>query len=157
MIRVFAGIALALGMAGCCGGDPNHKCDFTPPGNMSQDAGSDGPVMCGTQVCDMGQVCCVTKAPLAASCIDPSKFQSLGCEKMDLPCLKPTDCPTGLACCVVLSQDLSGGTVSCLSQVQCVAGTTSFVACDSDTDCPSVRPTCSLFSMTAQGDFKVCE
>jgi len=148
---------LALVIAGCCGGGPNHRCDFTPPPAGGADGGSDGPVMCGTEVCDTSQVCCVTKAPLSASCIDPSKFMALGCEKLALPCLKPTDCPGGLACCVVLTADQTGGTVSCQQELQCLAGATSFVACGSAADCPAVRPTCATLSMTDQGDFKVCE
>jgi len=153
------GLALALGIAGCCnnGGGDNHKCDFTPSGQTSMDAGHDGPVMCGTEVCETTQVCCVTKAPLAASCIDPSRFVSLGCEKMDLPCMMPGDCPMGMACCVVLTPDLQSGTVSCQPQLQCLTGATSFVACSLSTDCPTSRPNCATISMTDKGDFKICE
>src|SRR5262245_12503822 len=28
---VWAICGIVLGVAGCCGGGPNHKCDFTPP------------------------------------------------------------------------------------------------------------------------------
>ena len=111
--------------------------------------------MCGTEICEASKVCCVTKAPLNATCIEPAEFESLHCEKIALPCLKPTDCPGGLACCVTLKPD-GTGTVTCLQEVVCVAGEMTYVACASEADCPSVRPACISIGSTPQGDFKVC-
>lgn len=148
---------IALAIAGCCVGGTNHRCDFTPPNDGATDGGQDGPVLCGTEVCDLSHVCCLTKVPPNASCIDPAKFESLGCEKMALPCFKPADCPDGMACCVVFNQEFTSGTVNCQPQLQCLAGELSFVACGEDVDCPASRPTCVPLQSTPQGDFKICE
>jgi len=141
-------------MAGCCRGGTAHSCDFTPPVESGGDAGTDGPLLCGSEVCEDGKVCCVTKAPLNATCIEPARFEALHCEKIDLPCFQPSDCPRGIACCVSVTADGSG-IVSCRPQSLCGAGMT-YVACASDGDCPSVRPTCTPVSSTPQGEFKVC-
>ena len=148
---------LAAALAGCCGSGkgPGHSCDFTPPTQAGADAGSDGPVLCGSMVCEVPQVCCVTKAPLAADCIDPGEFKARGCEEIALPCFRPADCPAGLTCCLKVNPDLTG-TVSCQAHLLCVSGETTFVACASEADCPPVRPTCEAVSSTPEGDFKVC-
>jgi hypothetical protein len=148
--------ALAALVVGCCRSGSNHSCDFTPPEQAGGDAGTDASLMCGTKICEASQVCCVTKAPLNATCIEPSMFQSLGCEKLALPCFKPTDCPPGIACCAMINAD-GTGTVSCRVQSLCVPSASTYVACASDGDCPAVRPTCTALSSTPQGDFKVCE
>src|SRR5688572_26822152 len=91
-------------LAGCCGSGPTHKCNFSPPPSEMMDGGVDGQLPCGTMFCELPQVCCVKKVPLNAWCVDQSQFEPLGCEKMDLPCLGPSDCPTGLTCCLSWSQ-----------------------------------------------------
>jgi hypothetical protein len=143
---------VALTLAGCCGGGTTHKCDFTPP-NQPNDGGSDGPMLCGTQLCENGQVCCLTKAPPLANCIDPGKFQELGCEKMDLPCFKPLDCPTGLTCCLGL-EDL---TVTCRPQILCPGdGVKTLIACETIQDCPFNAPSCNFLTTVMDMDFNVC-
>ena len=148
--------AILIAVAGCCRDGPTHKCDFTPPAQGGADGGSDAPVMCGTEICEVPKVCCVTKAPLNATCVDLGQFEALRCEKMALPCLKPDECPGGLACCVALKPD-GTGTVTCMQEVLCVAGEMTFVACGSEADCPAVRPACISIGSTPQGDFKVCQ
>jgi len=151
-------VGLALAIASCCRGNSSHSCDLTPPTPDGGDAAADGgPVLCGTEVCDMGTVCCLKKSPPLAGCIDPAIFESFGCEKMPLPCLVPADCPAGMACCLMLDQTRMSGTVSCQPLLPCLGGDSSLVACVSDADCPGVRPTCTAISSTSQGDFKVCE
>jgi hypothetical protein len=147
---------LAAALAGCCSGKgPTHSCDFTPPEQPGADAGSDGPVLCGSMVCEVPRVCCVTKAPLAAACVEPQEFRSRGCEEVALPCFTPADCPAGVACCLNVNPD-GTGTVACQAEVVCLSGSTTYVACASDADCPPVRPTCEAVSSTSQGEFKVC-
>jgi hypothetical protein len=151
VVWVVSGIALAI--AGCCRSGPNHKCDFTSP-TQTSDGGTDGPVLCGTEVCEDGRVCCVTKVPLSASCIVPEDFERLRCEKMDLPCLTPADCPSGLTCCLSIAGET--GTVSCRPQLLCLSEG-SYVACGSDADCPINQPTCNQVSMAPNGEpFRVC-
>jgi hypothetical protein len=151
------GLGLLLALAGCCNSGTNHRCDFTPPGTDAGDGGSDGPTLCGTEVCDPGEVCCLTKAPANAACIQPAQFESLGCEKMPLPCFMPSDCPQGMVCCVVFADNGTGGTVNCQPQLQCAAGELSFVACGSADDCPPNRPNCMAIQPTPKGDFSICE
>jgi hypothetical protein len=150
---------VVLAVAGCCGGGTTHKCDFTPPNESGIDAGSDGPMLCGTQLCENGQVCCLTKAPPLANCIDPAKFQELHCEKMDLPCFRPPDCPMGLTCCLGL-EDL---TVSCRPQILCPGdGVKTVIACETIQDCPFNAPSCNLLTTVPDpktgmdADFNVC-
>ena len=140
---------------GCCRTGANHTCDFTPPGPPAMDGGTDGPLLCGSQVCEDGKVCCVTKVPLNATCIEPAMFQSLHCEKIALPCVKPSDCPGGMACCVRFNPD-GTGLVSCQPQALCIAGENTAIACASAADCPSVWPACATISEPPQPDFKIC-
>jgi hypothetical protein len=156
-LTLMAGIALAIG--GCCRGSSTHSCEFAEPNPDAGDGGSDaGPAVCGTEVCDMGTVCCVTKSPPLAQCIDPARFDSLGCEKANLPCVLPGDCPSGMSCCLVVSPDISSATVSCQQELQCLAGAMSFVTCGSDADCPHARPTCTaLPTTTGQSTYSICE
>src|SRR5678816_301557 len=85
--RVFQTICgIVLFLAGCCRGSTTHKCDFTPPDVPGIDAANDGPLPCGQDICEGGEVCCLKKAPPLAICIPPTEFVKQGCEKMDLPC-----------------------------------------------------------------------
>lgn len=146
MIRMSRGqasfliVALCLaGLAGCCGGSgTSHKCDFTPPGGGMDAGASDAALPCGTAVCDQTQVCCVKKAPAVALCIQPADFLADGCEKLELPCIAPADCPggLGLVCCEVRSPPL----LSCLPAQICPGdGVNTFRTCSVDADCPSHR------------------
>jgi hypothetical protein len=149
-------IMFAIALAGCCGTGPSHKCDFTPPGTTTDAGGSDAGLPCGTKFCTMTQVCCVKKAPLIALCIDPSEFVSAGCEKMDLPCVSPTNCPPGLLCCVELAPDPA---VSCKPMQVCPGdGQNTYIVCDKDSDCPSQRiGSCQAAgSLDDGGTFAVC-
>lgn len=145
---------IALVIAGCCGSGPTHKCDFTPPDQSGIDAGSDGPMLCGTAVCEVPQVCCYKKAPPLALCIDAVNFEPFGCEKMDLPCLGPADCPEGTACCFN-RDDFS---VACKPQILCLGdGRPTFVACTTSMDCPITNPSCNNVGMSMTGDpFNIC-
>src|SRR6185295_11100824 len=95
-----------------------------------QDGGSDGPMLCGTAVCENGEVCCYTKAPASANCIPPSKFVELRCEKLELPCMRPGDCPGGSAvsCCVKILEN-GTGSVTCQPTAACVLGG-GYMACE---------------------------
>lgn len=142
-------------ISGCCGGGgTNHKCDFTPPNQPGNDGGSDGPMLCGTAVCDMGDVCCYKKSPPLALCIHPQDFQSQGCEKQQLPCFTPAECPDGTTCCLGLT-DL---TVSCRAKILCPGyGVDTLIACEDATDCTFASPSCSSIGSAPDGrDFKVC-
>ena len=157
LVCMIAGVA-ALVAAGCCRtSGPTHKCDFTPI-EMPTDGGTDGPMLCGTAVCEVTEVCCYTKAPANATCIPPSRFQELGCEKLDLPCTRPSDCPGGsaVACCVNITLDGSG-TVTCRAKATCVLGG-GYLACENSTECPSDRPACTEITKQPNGDpFNICE
>ena len=144
---------------GCCGSGPSHKCDFTPPDTPGFDGGTDGPMLCGTAVCEGNTVCCYKKAPPLAICISPLDYQKLGCEKMDLPCFTSSDCPGGLNCCLMFSVDGSGsGTVTCRQQLMCPGdGAPTFIACGTNLDCPPTRSNCTFLTSTPKGDFSICE
>jgi hypothetical protein len=154
---IVANVWLALAVAGCCGGGSTHKCDFTPPSSMT-DAGppSDGGTSCGTEICPAAQVCCVTKAPLAALCVDRSEFQSRQCETSDLPCGGPAFCPKAFVCCLTLVQQ--SGTATCKSQDLCVPerGTT-FIVCNTPADCPAPFSTCSQLPADGSARAGVCQ
>ena len=153
-MRLVVSLVVLAGVAGCCGGAPSHKCDFTPPGG-GMDAGSDAPIPCGTTVCDPSQVCCLKKAPAGAACIPPSDFVADGCEKLDLPCIAPADCPNGVVCCVVLNP----GTVTCLPAQVCPGdGVNTYRACSVDTDCPNrVIGSCQpIGSVDDGGTLNIC-
>jgi hypothetical protein len=152
-----AGILLALGfaLAGCCGSGPSHKCNFTPPGG-SKDAATDGPGLpCGTEVCELPKVCCITKVPLLARCIDASRFVSERCEMQDLPCVTPEWCPAGLACCVAFAPTAG---VTCRPASICLMSGENYLACGSDNDCPNQVPgSCvEIGDPTAGQSLRVC-
>jgi hypothetical protein len=133
-----ASIAIAgawMALVGCCGGGPSHKCDFTPPGSQT-DAG-DAAVACGTEVCQLPQVCCLKKIAPFASCIDPKDYVADDCEKMQMdspPCLVPTDCDGGTVCCL----QVTAQTISCQPPPLCPGdGKDTYLTCASDLDCPS--------------------
>jgi hypothetical protein len=157
MSRIFRALTLAAigAVAGCCGSGPTHKCDFTPPPTPGIDGGADGPLACGTQVCDPTQVCCVKKVPLVALCIEPSQFESNGCEKLDLPCTVPADCPSGLVCCVQLAP-VPG--VTCLPPQICPGdGVTTYLACADDSQCPRIGSVCQTIGTGDNGlELRVC-
>jgi hypothetical protein len=151
LILVF--VALAA-VSGCCGGGPSHKCDFTPPANPVNDAGVDGALPCGTQICDSTQVCCVKKVPLVALCIEPQDFVPNGCEKLDLPCLVPADCPAGLTCCVRFAPP----GVTCVPGQLCPAdGSNTFLACNDSSQCPKLGSSCQVIGTGEDGtELKIC-
>jgi hypothetical protein len=152
LVRLLAAVAVIFS-AGCCGGGSgsSHKCDFTEA-PRSHDGGSDAPVPCGMAVCDPPQVCCLKKVPLSANCIDIEDFVDDGCEKADLPCLVPADCPFGLTCCV----DRAKYVVSCRPSMLCQGDSTE-VACSSDNDCPATAPSCQILGQAPDGTtLKTC-
>jgi hypothetical protein len=155
IVGVRAVVLAAMGVvAGCCGSGPTHRCDFTPPTQPARDAGPDGALPCGTQVCASNQVCCIKKVPLVALCIDPSQFVANMCEKLDLPCTVPADCPTGLVCCVQLSP-LPG--VTCLPPQLCPGdGTNTFLACEDASQCPGLGTSCTEVGSFEDTILKVC-
>jgi hypothetical protein len=104
----------------------------------SQDAGSDGPLACGTEVCKDGTVCCLKKVAPFASCVQPADFAYLQCEvppSMQAPCFSPAECDAGQVCC--LNETVAS--IECLSPVMCPGGGQSgtYHACASDLDCPN--------------------
>jgi hypothetical protein len=103
----------------------------------------------------MTEVCCVKKVPLVALCIDPSQFVANGCEKLDLPCTVPADCPAGLVCCVQLAP-LPG--VTCLPPQICPGdGEKNFLACADSAQCPKLGAVCQTIGTADNGlELKVC-
>ena len=153
VVWAIAGVAV-LFVAGCCrSSGPTHKCDFTPI-EPSGDGGSDGPMLCGTAVCEDGDVCCYTKAPAHAACIPPARFGALRCEQLELPCTRPSDCPGGdaVSCCLKLNEDGTGN-VTCQPTTACVLQG-GFRACDTDSQCPSAFPACQQVS--EDPPFSIC-
>ncbi len=72
------------------------------PAYEVKDAGRDAALACGTQMCGRNQVCCMTKTPPFANCIDPKDFVADNCEMFQLqqpPCIVPQDCDAGAVCC----------------------------------------------------------
>ena len=156
--QTICGIVLFL--AGCCRGSTTHKCDFTPPDVPGIDAANDGPLPCGQDICEGGEVCCLKKAPPLAICIPPTEFVKQGCEKMDLPCFKSSECPAGLRCCLMFTGtgDNIGGTVTCRQSLLCPGdGVMTLIACGTNEECPATRPNCTFLTSTAKGPFNVCE
>jgi hypothetical protein len=148
--------AAALLIAGCCGGGPNHKCDFTPPNESAGDGGSDAPMHCGTAVCEPGQACCFRKAPAVALCVDPASFDSLGCETPGVPCFTPADCPADTTCCLNIA-DVNNLIVNCQARLLCPGnGADTRIACGSEADCPLVAPSCNVVGKAMGVDFKIC-
>src|SRR5262245_17052407 len=152
-------VCLALGLvgliAGCCrSSGPTHKCDFTPPDEPGVDGGSDGPMPCGTAICELGQVCCYKKSPPLALCIDPSQYMALGCEMLDLPCFSPKDCPGGgaLSCCVNFTA--AGGEVTCRPPALCLADG-AYIACETEAACPLDQP-CTFLAIAMDKPFSIC-
>jgi hypothetical protein len=145
-----------LWMAACCGSGTTHKCDFTPTDKPGIDASTDGPMLCGTQVCENGQVCCYTKAPPLANCIDPINFEAQHCEKMDLPCFSPMECPLGTNCCLMFTAD-GNGTVTCRPQLLCPGdGVNTYIACSTEADCPINSPSCNYLTTVMDKKFNIC-
>jgi len=148
--------AVALIVGGCCRtSGPAHKCDFTPI-EQANDASTDGPMLCGTAVCEDGDVCCYKKAPAIALCIPPSEFKSQGCETLDLECSRDSECPGGdaVACCVKFAGET--GSVTCRPTIACVAES-GYLACENAAECPSAWPICVQVGETPQGEpFNVC-
>jgi hypothetical protein len=124
-------------LAGCCGGGPSHKCDFTPPTVQMDAGGSDAAMPCGTEVCQAPQVCCLKKIAPFASCIDPADYVADACEMIQMnppPCTRPTDCDGGTVCCLENATE----TISCQPPPLCPGDAThSFLICASDMDCPN--------------------
>jgi hypothetical protein len=131
---VGAVVLLATAVGGCCGGAHSHQCDFTPL--KSQDSGSDGPPLCGSELCTSGQVCCVTKVPVSASCIPPEQFLTDHCEmptSTQASCFVPSDCQTGQVCCL----NYSAASVNCTAPPSCPGNDgNTFILCATDQDCP---------------------
>jgi len=153
-LRTVFGVLLFV--AGCCRGTgPAHKCDFTPPDLPGADGGADGPIACGQEICVEPKVCCALKSPPAAFCVSVENFVTLGCEEIEIPCFKPSDCPDSrLTCCVNLVD--GSGSVSCRPQIACL-GENMYVACSTDDDCPFTNPTCTNFGTAPNGDpFNIC-
>lgn len=140
--RATVAIALLIGavigdLAGCCGTDPSHQCNFTPAPNH-KDAGTrpDALPPCGSMVCSDTQICCVTTMPPNATCIDLDlmKFQQLGCAlPPSLPCMRNDDCPGGTVCCLF---DTIIQKLSCTPPTFCSAALMGYRVCETDMDCP---------------------
>jgi len=146
-------LIVGLGLGGCCKGGPTHKCDFTPPNEPQNDAGTDGPMLCGTAVCEDGKVCCYKKAGPVALCIDRVNFEDEGCEKVALSCFTPEECPAGMTCCL----GLESLTVTCQPPMLCPGdGVNTLRACGSDLDCPFTASTCGVVGQAEGLDLKVC-
>jgi hypothetical protein len=142
--------------AGCCGSGSTHKCDFTPP-DEGKDAGRDAPLACGTQMCGSNQVCCITKTPPFANCIDPKDFNADGCEMFQLeqpPCLVPQDCDGGAVCCFQTNLF----SFSCQKPEGCSGdGTDTRRTCATDRDCPrTTRGTCQLYTQAGGVALNLC-
>ena len=133
----WVGAAAFLALAGCCGSGSTHRCDFTPLDN-GPDAGADGGFPCPDQPCQLPQVCCVTKAPLAARCVNATEFLSDSCEMLSTTapaCLGPEDCAGGTVCCYQATVNV----MSCQTPTVCPGdGTDNYWVCGSDLDCPSM-------------------
>jgi len=88
--------------------------------------------------------------------VDLDKFETLGCEKMDLPCFAPTDCPqgVGVTCCL----QKATLEVTCRAQLLCPGdGVDTYVACVTDADCPAFQPSCVNVGSAPDGrPFNVC-
>jgi hypothetical protein len=120
------------------------------------DGGADGSIPCGTEVCVLPEVCCVKKVPLSAFCIPQEQFIPMGCEKAELPCLGPSDCPLGLACCLSTQGEWS---VSCRPGALCPGDlVTTFLVCSENSDCPSgqINACQTLVQIDDMTDLKVC-
>ena len=147
-------------LSSCCGGVHSHKCDFTS-WMSQQDAGSkDGPMTCGTQVCDKTQVCCLKKIAPYASCIDPADFQTDQCESTQVKanCLIPEDCDGGgQVCCL----DYNAASITCSSPGDCpgdgIGKSGTYLTCATYIDCPAQTPgACMLVQQQGDAGLSLC-
>src|SRR6187402_1353367 len=155
LVWVIAG-AVALIVAGCCRSSGSSNTCGSTLTEEAHDGGTDGPIVCGTAVCENGDVCCYKKSPAIALCIPPSASNSQGCEALDQNCRLPSDCPGGSAvsCCLKVTGEI--GMATCRPTITCIAES-GYVACEAATDCPSLWPTCMQVSEEPNGDpFSVC-
>jgi hypothetical protein len=142
--------------AGCCGSGSTHKCDFSSPYD-GKDAGPDAALACGTKMCGTNQVCCITRTPPFANCIDPKDFLADSCEMFQPqapPCLTPDQCDAGAVCCYQVNLS----SISCQKAAGCSGdGTDTYRTCASDRDCPRSTPgVCTTQGMAAGFTLKVC-
>lgn len=142
--------------AGCCGSGSTHKCDFSRPDD-GKDASPDGPLACGTQMCGTNQVCCITKTPPFANCIDPKDFVADNCEMFQPqqpPCLVPQDCDAGSVCCFQTNLF----SLSCQKPAGCSGdGTDTYRTCATDRDCANPTPgACRLYTQAAGVSLNIC-
>ena len=142
---VAGGVALASAMVssqlpGCCGGSPNHSCNFVETTDAGQDqAASDAALNCPLAPCATGQSCCIdTDSPS-----NPVHCIAVGaaCNGLTGSCRGDQDCPfgEGLHCCGNVD------TLSTQCQSECSGkfetdGTVR--VCASSAECPADRPSC---------------
>ena len=154
LAALLLGIALSAAVTGCCGGASSHKCDFTSL-DSQKDAGSDGPIMCGTAgVCAAPTVCCAQRIAPYFSCVPLADFGPDQCEKpppITPMCTMPTDCDAGSVCCA----EVTAQTVACQPVAVCQAGN-NYIICTTDRDCPIQAPgSCSPFPGTGDAGYGI--
>lgn len=129
LAALLLGLSLAVTVAGCCGGAHSHKCDFTSL-DSQKDAGSDGPMMCGTLTCQQPTVCCLQKIAPYFSCVPLADFTMDNCEKpppVTPSCTVPSDCDAGAVCCL----QYATFSINCQAPTVCT-GPSNYVACATD-------------------------
>ena len=103
LAALLLGLSLAVTVAGCCGGAHSHKCDFTSL-DSQKDAGSDGPMMCGTL--DLPAAHGLLRSRRLRRTSAASRWQTspwTNCEKpppVTPSCTVPSDCDAGAVCCL---------------------------------------------------------
>jgi hypothetical protein len=134
-------VTLSGAIAGCCGGAHSHKCDFSPL-DSPKDGGKDGPMMCGTLICQPPTVCCAQKIAPYFSCVPLEDFATDNCElppSMAPACLGSTDCDGGAVCCLQTQAAPPVPPLSCQPPGIC-QGPNTYVTCTTDLDCPNQVP-----------------
>jgi hypothetical protein len=125
-----------------------------------QDAGSDAPQTCGTEVCMGGTVCCLKKIAPFASCIPPEDFGVDQCESMMVKasCITPADCDAGQVCCL----DENAPSINCLAPGMCpgdgigTGRSGTYLTCATYRDCPTQAPGLCTPVPGTDGGLNVC-
>jgi hypothetical protein len=104
------------------------------------DSGTTAGVMCGTDVCDATEECCITRGA-GGMMISQSCTAAGACMGAALACDGPEDCMTGEACCGSFIGGAAGA--MCVDSAMCARGR----FCHDTSDCTGMDTCCSFMGI----------